>query len=88
MTGGYRDGDLPAHLRIVLCAGLMDLILNIVLTAYMYLIGVDMSFTHLGRAVASVLYTMAIAAVLMGPARLFLGIYRRRGQRRQGGELI
>lgn len=87
LTGGYRDGDLPAHLRIVLCAGLMDLILNIVMIAYMYLIGVDMSFTHVGRALASVVYTMALAALLMGPVRYFLGMYLRRRRSREGGEL-
>lgn len=88
LTGRYRDGDLPAHLRIVLCAGLMDLILNIVLIAYMYLIGVDMSFTHVGRALASVLYTMGLAALLMGPVRYFLGMYYRPGRNRERGELI
>lgn len=86
LTGINRDGDLPAHLRIVLCAGLMDLILNVVLIAYMYLIGVDMSFSHAGRAVASVLYTMGLAALLMGPVRYFLGMYPRRKKRRAGGE--
>lgn len=87
LTGAYRDGDLPAHLRIVLCAGLMDLILNIVMVAYMYLIGVDMSFTHVGRALASVAYTMALAVLLMGPVRYFLGMYIRRRRRGEGGEL-
>lgn len=88
LTGGYRDGDLPAYLRIVLCAGLMDLIMNIVMIAYMYLIGVDLSFSHFGRAVVSVLYTMALALVLMGPVRYFLGMYPRHGKRIRGGELL
>lgn len=88
VTGGYREGDLPAHLRIVLCAGMMDLILNVVLVAYMYLIGVDLSFTHLGRALASVVYTMALAILLMGPARLFLGMYPHRKKRNKGGDVL
>ena len=86
-SGANRDGDLPAHLRIVLCAGLMDLILNIVLVAYMYLIGVDLSFSHFGRAFASVIYTMALTALLMVPVRSFLGMYPRR-RRRKGGDLL
>ncbi len=88
LTGINRDGDLPAHLRIVLCAVLMDLILNAVLIAYMYLIGVDMSFTHVGRALASIVYTAALTAVLMVPVRYFLGMYPKRRKREVGGELV
>ena len=84
----YRDGNLPAHLRIPLCAGLMDLILSIVLCAYMYLIGVDLSFTHLWRTVASALYTMALAVLLMVPVRYFLGMYVRKRKRDKGGEML
>ena len=84
-----REGDLPAHLRVVLCAGLMDLILNIALCAYMYLIGVEITFTHVRRAAAAVAYTAAIAFVLMVPLRAFLGMYpRRRRQTDKGGELL
>lgn len=88
LTGGYRDGDLPAHLRIILCAGLMDLIMNIVMVAYMYLIGVELSFIHLGRALLAVAYTMALALLLMGPVRYFLGMYPHRKKRIRGGELL
>lgn len=84
----YRDSDLPAHLRIPLCAGLMDLILNVVMCGYMYLIGVELSFSHVLRAVASVAYTMAIAIVLMVPVRYFLGMYPRRRRREKGGDLL
>lgn len=87
LTGINRDGDLPAHLRIVLCAGLMDLILNIVLTAYMYLIDVEIGMVHVGRALGSVIYTMGLTALLMVPVRYFLGMYPRRMKRRQGGEI-
>ena len=83
-----REGDLPAHLRIPLCAGLMDMILNIVLIAYMYLIGIDLSFTHFGRAFVSILYTMALAVILMIPTRYFLGMYRRKKKREKGGEFL
>ena len=87
LMGINRDGDLPAHLRIVLCAGLMDLILNVVLTAYMYLIDVEIGFIHMARALASVIYTMGLTALLMVPVRYFLGMYPRRMKRRQGGEI-
>ena len=88
LMGINRDGDLPAHLRIVLCAALMDLILNVALIAYMYLIGVDMSFTHVGRALASIVYTSALTALLMVPVRYFLGMYPRHRKREVGGELV
>ena len=81
------EGDLPAHLRIPLCAGLMDLLLNIVLIFYMYLIGEELSFIHVGRTAVSVLYTMGIAVLIMVPLRYTLKMYRRR-QRAEGGELL
>lgn len=83
-----REGDLPAPLRIPLCAGLMELILNIVLCAYLYLTGVDLSFVHAARALASVLYTGALAILLMFPTRYFLGMYPRHKKRKKGGELL
>ena len=84
---GGREGDLPALLRIPLCAGLMDLLLNIVLCAYMYLIGVELSFLHAARALISLIYTIGLAAALMIPARYYLGMYpKRRPQRAQGGD--
>ena len=83
-----RETDLPAFLRIPLCAGLMDLLMSIVLCAYMYLIGVDLSFSHAARAVASMLYTAALAAILMIPTRAFLGMYHRRPKEKKGGELL
>ena len=84
----YRDGDLPAHMRIPLCAGLMDFILNVVLCAYMYLIGVDLSFAHVWRAAVSVVYTIGLAVVLMVPTRAFLGMYTGRRKRGKGGEML
>ena len=83
----YRDTDLPPVLRIPLCAGVMDLIMNIVLVVYLYLIGEDWSIVYLGRTLVSVLYTIALALVLMTPCRYLLGMYRRR-KREEGGELL
>ena len=84
----YRESDLPAHLRIPLCAMLMDLILNIVLCAYLYLTGVDITMLHVGRVLAGVLYTGALAVIVMGPVRYFLGMYPHRRKRDKGGELL
>lgn len=84
----HRENDLPAFIRIPVCAGLMDLIMSVVMCAYMYLIGVDLSFTHVARAVASLLYTAALAAALMLPVRYFLGVYRCRRKPQRGGELL
>ena len=83
-----REGNMPASLRIPLCAGLMDLTLNVVLCFYMYLIGEELGFIHLARITVSVLYTTGIAIVLMTPLRWSLGMYRRRRRQEQGGELM
>ncbi len=83
----YRETDLPPIVRIPACAGLMDVLLNIVLAAYMYLIGEDIGWIHLVRLAASALYTMALSLVLMVPVRYVLGMYRRR-RAQEGGELL
>ena len=59
--------------------------MNLVLIAYMYLIGEELTLIHLYRLVGSVLYTMGLAVALMYPCRKLLGMYPRR-RRAQGGE--
>ena len=81
------EGDWPAHLRIPLCAGVMDLLMNIVLIVYLYLIGENWSLANLGRALISALYTSFLALALMVPCRYVLGMYRRR-KKEEGGELL
>ncbi len=83
----YRDSDLPPAVRIPLCAGLMDFLMNAVLTAYMYLIGEDLTLTHLSRILVSLIYTLLLALILMVPLRYVLGMYRKR-KPREGGELL
>ena len=83
----YRDTDLLPIVRIPLCAAVMDLIMNVVLILYMYLIGEEWSFVYLGRTAVSVLYTAGLALVLMVPLRYVLGMYRFR-KRDEGGELM
>ncbi len=74
----WRQTDMPATVRIPLCAMLMDLIWHIVMCIYMYLIGVEISFVHFTRLFTGVLYTGTLALVLMLPMRWFLGMYRRK----------
>ena len=83
----YRETDLPPIVRIPLCAGVMDLMMNIVLIVYLYLIGEDWSLGNLGRALISALYTTVLALLLMVPCRYVLGMYRRR-KKEEGGELL
>jgi len=80
-----RDRDLPAALRIPLCAGVMDGMMNIVLAVYMYLIGEDLGLIHITRLAGACLYTVGLAAALMVPCRYVLGMYRKR-KRGPGGE--
>ncbi|MBR3109285.1 MAG: hypothetical protein IKH30_19180 [Clostridia bacterium] len=80
-----RDTDLPPLIRIPLCAGEMDLFLNLVLIFYMYLIGEELTLIHVYRLAGSIIYTMSLAVALMYPCRKLLGMYPRRKQA-QGGE--
>lgn len=72
-----RQKEMPALLRIPLCALLMDLIWHTVMCIYMYLIGVELDFNHVSRLVRAVMYTGCLTLVLMLPMRAFLGMYRR-----------
>ena len=83
----YLQSNLPPVVRIPLGAAVMDLIMNIVLCVYMYLMGEEIGLIHAGRALLSVTYTAALALILMVPLRYVLGMYRRRKQR-EGGELL
>ena len=83
----YRDSDLPPIVRIPLCAALMDFLMNVVLVAYMYLIGEELTLAHASRILASAVYTAALSLILMVPLRWVLGMYRKR-RPREGGELL
>lgn len=80
------ENDLPVVVRIPCCAAMMDLILSIVLCAYLYLIGVEITFLHVQRVVLSALYTGALALLLMKPLRRILGMARRKPAPIPGGE--
>ena len=72
-----RQKEMPALMRIPLCALLMDLIWHTVMCVYMYLIGVELDFGHFSRLFRAVVYTGVLTLVLMLPLRAFLGMYRR-----------
>ena len=72
------QNDLPVVVRIPCCAALMDLILGVVLCAYLYLIGVEITFRHVLRLLLSALYTGALALLLMRPLRRLMGMGPRR----------
>lgn len=83
-----RETDLPVLIRIPCCAAMMSLILETVLCAYLYLIGVEITFQHAGRVLLAVLYTAGLALGLMVPLRYMLSMYpRRRKLRQQEGEI-
>lgn len=73
-----RENDLPVIIRIPCCAALMDLILSVAVCAYLYLIGVEITFQHVMRVLFSALLTGALALLLMYPLRSLLGMHPRR----------
>ena len=88
MGRGKRQDDLPAPLRIVLCAACMTASMNVIFLAYVYLSGVSLTFGHIVRALLNVVYTVGLAALLMTPVRAALGMYRRPETRFKGGEML
>lgn len=78
-----RQDDLPALLRIPLCAAISSLIMNIVSLVYGYLSGFGLGAAQFARALSAVVYTTAVAVALMLPVRLFLGVYGTRKERRE-----
>ncbi len=81
-----RMVEMPALLRIPLCAMMMDLIWHTVMCVYMYLIGTDISLVNFTRLFSGVMYTGFITLVLMLPARWFLGMYKKKKQPREKEE--
>ena len=67
--------DLPVIIRIPFCAAMMDLIMELAMVVYIYLIGVPIEFIHFLRAFAAVLYTAALSLALMVPVRWVMGMY-------------
>ncbi|MDD3214869.1 MAG: hypothetical protein PHY64_14455 [Eubacteriales bacterium] len=75
-TLGKRAGNLPPHLRTVLCALLSIIIFESVNLLYIYLNGIQLSELHYRRALISIFYTTVLAGVLQFPIRWWLGVYK------------
>ena len=73
---GKRGGNLPAHVRTILCALLSDVVFEVVHLLFIYLNGIQMDGGHYQRALISIVYTTVLAAVLQFPIRWWLGIYK------------
>ncbi|MCE5344353.1 MAG: hypothetical protein LLF96_12330 [Eubacteriales bacterium] len=75
-TMGKHGGNLPAHLRTVLCALVSITIFEAVNLLYIYLNGIHLDGGHYQRALISIFYTSALAGLLQFPIRWWFGIYR------------
>lgn len=78
---GKRAGNMPAHLRTILCGLVSILVFEGVNLFYIYLNGITLDASHLQRALLSVAYTTALTAVLQFPIRWWLGLYKRQPAR-------
>lgn len=72
--------DMEPHLRILLNSLMLTALFEVVLMIYFALGGVSIGLPHLRRLMITLIYT-ALTCVLMFPARLFLGMYKRRGKK-------
>ena len=73
---GKRGGNMPAHLRTILCALLSIIVFEAVNLLYTYLSGIVIDSDQLQRSIISILYTTAMAALLQFPLRWWLGVYK------------
>ena len=78
---GKRAGNMPAHLRTILCGLVSILVFEGVNLFYIYSNGITLDASHLQRALLSVVYTTALTAVLQFPIRWWLGLYKRQPAR-------
>ena len=75
-----RDENLNPYLRIPLCAFTSALLFNAVLMVYGYISDFGLDSGHVFRALASSVYTVVVALVLMLPYRAFLKLLGRRNR--------
>jgi len=73
---GKRGGNLPAHIRTILCTLLSISVFEAVNLLYIYLNGIQLDANHYQRGIISVLYTTALAALIQFPLRWWLGTYK------------
>ena len=75
-----RDENMNPYLRIPLCAFTAAILFNAVQVVYGYISDFGLDSGHIFRALASSLYTVAVAIVLMLPYRAFLKVLGRRNR--------
>jgi hypothetical protein len=75
-TMGKHGGNLPAHLRTLLCALVSIAVYEAVNLMYIYLNGIQLNVGHYQRTMISLLYTTALAGLLQFPIRWWFGIYK------------
>ncbi len=73
-----RHTDLPVFLRILGGAAAQAILLEMVMTFYLYLNGVPPTWHLLARSLLAIAYTAAATVALMYPERWLLGMYKRR----------
>ena len=73
---GKRAGNMPAHLRTVLCAALSIAVFEAIHLLYLYLSGIVIDGDQIQRSAISVLYTTALGGLLQFPVRWWLGTYK------------
>lgn len=74
---GKKGKNLPAVLRTILCAAMDIAIYEAVNLIYTYLTGVDLTMTHMWRALICIFYTVFVTIIIMLPLRRFFGVWRR-----------
>lgn len=75
------QGDRNPHVRIPLNAMCIAAGLEFIFLLYVTLSGADLTLRLIARALVTVLYTGALAVLLMVPVRMFLGMYGGRVRR-------
>ncbi|MBQ1946113.1 MAG: hypothetical protein II343_04210 [Clostridia bacterium] len=73
--------DMNPHIRIPLNAMCICLALEVILLTYTTLSGTQLTMRHISRVLLSVVYTGAMAVVIMWPVRLWLHMYGGRVER-------
>ena len=74
---GKSARNLNPLLRTIYCAAMNIAIYEAVNLVYVYLTGVDWTFTHFSRAFISIFYCVFVTIIIMIPLRRFLGIKHR-----------
>lgn len=75
---GKPGTNTNPYIRTLLCALFNITWYEAVHILFIYLNGVSLGWTQFGRMLVSIIYTVAVTAILMLPVRYVLGMYARR----------